>query len=721
MLDEYLIAKTAPKAHAKQIIAMENVRITVLTPELIRVEISDNRRFCDEATQTVWFRELDECDYTVDYNDKEIVIVTESATFHFNRKKEKVDYVVLGGQKTPCNNAQNLKGTARTLDMAAGAVRLGKGIIGKNGVAYFDDKSLILGEDGEVKPREFSRDRYIFACLDYKKSLKAFFKITGFPPMVPRYALGNWWSRYHAYTQDEYLNLMDRFQKENLPFSVATVDMDWHWVNLKKQFDKKFGYMAGWTGYSWNTKLFPDYKAFFEGLKERDLKISLNLHPATGVRYFEDMYPEMCAEMGYNPEEKQTIPFDVTDPKFVNAYFKVLHHPYEKDGVNVWWIDWQQGKKTRLENYDPLWGLNHYHSLSAERDGLRPIILSRYAGFGSHRYPLGFSGDTLITWSALRFQPFFTANAANCGYISWSHDIGGHQLGSQLNNELYLRWLQLGVFSPIVRLHSTKIGRGKEPWNFPQAEEAAGEWLRLRMRLIPYLYTAYYRAYKEGRAVCEPLYYRFPREIWSYRSKREYYFGSELIVAPITTKMNLATKKSSVHVWLPEGRYTDIFTGKVYNGGKMHFMRRPMDTIPVLARDGAIVPLANNVGNDVSNPQSFDVLVFSGKRSFTLYEDDGLTNAYKDGDSVTTEFTVDNTEAGVLRFTIEPANGNLAYIPSSRDYKVCFRDLVSCESAEVTVDGIPHICVEEDNLAYSLTKIASTSKVEITLRGVIYK
>ena len=130
--------------------------------------------------------------------------------------------------------------------------------------------------------------------------------------------------------------------------------------------------------------------------------------------------------MGVDPKSKKRIPFDITDPKFIDAYFNILHRPYEKEGVDFWWIDWQQEKDTKIKGLDPLWALNHYHSLDLASTGKRPLILSRFAEVGSHRYPLGFSGDTVISWKSLDFQPYFTANAANVGYTWWSHDIGGH-------------------------------------------------------------------------------------------------------------------------------------------------------------------------------------------------------------------------------------------------------------------------------------------------------
>lgn len=715
MLHPYLIPETKPKAKPEQVIILDNTRISVLSPILIRVEVSDTRVFLDKATQIVWYRDLPAALFTLDFDDKEITVSTEKAKFHFNRSKRKVDYVIIDGVKIDCNNKKNLKGTKRTLDGTCGAVKLNNGICSQNGVTVLDDNSLVLDDDGMLKPRETGTDTYIFASKDYKAALKSFYMITGFPPMMPRYALGNWWSRYHAYTADEYVNLMERFKKEDVPFSVATVDMDWHWVKIEKEFGEEYKNVKGWTGYSFNKKLFPDYKAFFKSLKDLNLKISLNLHPADGVRSYEDAYPEMAKAMGVDSKTKESIPFDFTDPKFINAYFDVLHRPYERDGVDVWWIDWQQGNKTKLAGYDPLWGLNHYHTLDNGTDNRRPLILSRYAELGSHRYPLGFSGDTMILWSVLRFQPYFTATASNSGFITWSHDIGGHMFGTQNVAELYLRWVQLGVFSPILRLHSTATAKGKEPWNFQPFEEKAKTALRFRMRLIPYLYTAYMRAYKEGRAPIEPLYYNYPNTKAAYKYKREFFFGSELIVSPITTVSNKVTGKSSVRTWLPDGYFTDIYTGKRYEGGKMHVMVRGYDSIPILAKEGAIIPLSNNKGNDVSNPQSMDVLVYAGTNTYTLYEDDGETQNYKKGICAETDFSVTKID-DTMSFTLSPVRGDASLVPEKREYNIYFKD-VTAVSAEI--NGKPAE-IKPGEIKFTFN-VSPEDEVKIKLVGVKIK
>ena len=345
----------------------------------------------------------------------------------------------------------------------------------------------------------------------------------------PRFALGNWWSRYHPYTAQEYIELMTRFESEGIPFSVSVLDMDWHVVDV----DPSYG--SGWTGYSWNRALFPDPEQLLGWLHEHGLRVTLNVHPADGVRAFEDVYPEMAKALGLDPTLGDPIAFDVTDQEFLVAYFEVLHRSLERDGVDFWWIDWQSGSHSRTAGIDPLWMLNHFHFLDNARDGKRPLTFSRYAGPGSHRYPVGFSGDTLVTWASLDFQPYFTATASNIGYGWWSHDIGGHMFGVK-DDELATRWVQLGVFSPVLRLHSgLSPFNTKEPWRFSaEAQDVMTRSLRLRHRLLPYLHTMNHRAAREGAPLVQPMYWSHPASAEAYEVPNQFMFGSELLVAPIT-------------------------------------------------------------------------------------------------------------------------------------------------------------------------------------------
>ena len=701
MLKPSLIAKTDAKANENQIYTGNGCRITVLTSRLIRVEYSPENKFTDLASYAVWFRKFDGVDFTVKEQGAMLVVETAEVKFFIKKKSGKPAFVEFkeSGKTVKANNKNNLKGTCRTLDNTFGKTKLMDGLLTESGVYVLDDSvSVLIDENGRFAQREEnSRDFYIFAFeKNYREVIKAFYRISSPVPLIPRFALGVWWSRYHAYTQKEYLDLMAKFKSEHIPLTVATVDMDWHWVK-EKDINGRFGVKYsgcgtyGWTGYSWNTELFPDYKAFLKQLKADNLHITLNLHPADGVHAYEDMYENMAKAVGTDPKTKEKIEFRCGSDAFWNAYFDVLHKPYEKDGVDFWWIDWQQGKKSDVKNLDPLNALNHYHYLDNAENGDIPLILSRYGGIGSHRYPLGFSGDTAISWKVLDFQPYFTANAANAAYTWWSHDIGGHHMGYR-DDDLYIRWLQFGVFSPIMRLHSTAIELlGKEPWKYrSDIYLYAKEWLNFRHSLIPYIFTMDYRNHKEGIALCEPMYYSYPEHHYAYRFKNQYMFGSELLVCPITAKQNKETNFGEVNVWLPEGRWTDIFTGQSYCGDKILSLHRDLNSIPVLAKAGAVIPLAKAKGNDVSNPQELELWIYAGNNTFTLYEDNGKTD-YEVHNAKTVFRVSYSEEKAELKFSVEAPQGDTSVIPQRRKLKLMFKDLqagcVSCADYSVVSEN----------------------------------
>ena len=692
MLHDHLIARTEPAADPANLVYFGNKRITVLTERLFRIEESSgNGSFCDEATQAVWFRNPGPVGFSARKEGGCLVIETDAVTL-IVREKLMESRVTLknpdgaGMAGVQLSEAAGLPGTCRTLDNFNGdmkipydwdltkacRIELDQGITSRSGAALYDDSSsLILGKDGKVRPRENPEtDLYVFAYgHDYRAAVRALFSICGPTPLIPRFALGTWWSRYHAYTQKEYLDLMDSFADRGIPFTVATVDMDWH--PSKDIPDGKGGWYGGWTGYSWNEELFPDYRGFLKELHKRNLHVTLNLHPAQGVRYFDVQYREMAERMGIDPETKETVEFDITDERFINAYFDVLHKPYEHEGVDFWWIDWQQGRESAIPGLDPLWSLNHYHWLDSrkEKEGL---ILSRYAGIGSHRYPLGFSGDTLMTWDTLRFLPYFTSSATNVGYTWWSHDIGAHMLGYK-DDELYARFIQFGVFSPIMRIHSSNNPMlVKDPCSYPGGVGLiAKEFLLLRQAMLPFLYSASVKTAEQGLALIEPVYYGWPEEEEAYQCPGQYLFGQQMIAAPVTEHSGpdgMVTKD----VWLPEGTWTDLFTGDVYEGGGWRKMTRGLEAFPLLLKEGGFFVLDNAPeGGGTGLPEVLKVMTAQGNGGYVLAED-------RDGKRIFTKFVSVHEEDGSRKITIE----------AGRDLSVVLEcmDVYDADAA-VSVDG----------------------------------
>ena len=692
MLDEHLIAKTAPKANRKNIISFDEIRVTVLSDRLFRIERDLSKKFCDEATHIVWFRNMKPVNFTYTVKGRELHVNTEALELVVKPDISKSYVIFPDGRKVSIYNNGNLKGTFCALDGYDGDLytysfdevngkeiraQLEDGVVSRDGVAVYDDSaSLVLGQKGEIVPRrQDEKDIYVFAFgNDYRAAVKALYMICGQVPKLPRAVLGNWWSRYYAYTQDEYLALMDSFAERDIPFTVATVDMDWHLVhNLPNGED-------GWTGYTWNKELFPDYKAFLKDLHKRRLKVTLNLHPEAGIRFFEESYPAMCKALGKDPSKGEPIPFDIINPDFVNAYFKYVLKPYEKDGVDFWWIDLPRGH-CPIEGLDALWLLNHYHSLDIAKDKDQ-IILSRNSGMGSHRYPLGFSGDTTVSWNTLEYLTYFTQTATNAGYSWWSHDIGGHRLGFT-DGELYTRFIQFGAFSPINRLHSTNFNTiSKDPIDYYGGTGLiAGEFLKLRHAMIPFLYTADVHTAEDGTALIEPMYYQWPDCEDAYNCPGQYMFGGQLICAPITEKSKdngYATKE----VWLPEGKWTDVFTGDEYAGGVWRKMTRPLESFPLLAKEGAVFVLDGAVkGNSIELPSVLKALVFTGNGGYKLIED-------KDGKRAFTEFKNECLKDGTAKLTVKVTGDN--DIVPKRDLRLEFRNIINgavsfaCENSKVT-------------------------------------
>lgn len=692
-MEELYRIKTEGHAEDAAIIQGEKYRFTVLTEEMIRLEYCEDGKFEDRATQCVIDRKFKVPEYQVIENEESLEIITDKIHLVYNKQKF-TDYglsVQVRGNISVYHSiwhfgeeATDLRGTARTLDEADGAIELEHGIISRFGYGILDDsRSLVITEDGWVEPRkEDCIDIYFLGYgHEYEHCLKDYYHLTGKTPLLPRYALGNWWSRFYRYNDQEYKALMTRFEKEEIPFSVSVIDMDWHLVDI----DPKYG--SGWTGYTWNKELFPDPKEFMTWLHDHRLKVTLNVHPAGGVQAHEEKYKEMAEAMGRDWEKEEPVNFDVTDQKFLKAYFEYLHHPNEEEGVDFWWLDWQQGGLSKIPGLDPLWMLNHYHYLDSGRRGKRRLTFSRYVGMGSHRYPVGFSGDTIISWESLAFQPYFTANASNVGYGWWSHDIGGHMKGYR-DEELSTRWIQFGVFSPIMRLHSSNSAfTGKEPWNYNAvSENIMKRYLKLRHEMIPYLYTMNYHASHDGQPLIRPMYYLEPEQPEAYEVPNEYYFGTELVVCPITEPTDKAAGTACVKAWIPEGKWYDIFSGLKYDGGRMLELYRSLEDIPVLAKEGAIIPLTDltEYTNSVENPKELAVKIVPGKKNaFILMEDTGDTCEDKEENWAQTKLEWINEN----EFIIHPANGNLDVIPKRRTWKMEFYGIADVDNLEVTVGG----------------------------------
>ncbi|MDR3329349.1 MAG: glycoside hydrolase family 31 protein [Prevotellaceae bacterium] len=676
-----------------------NARFTVVTPELIRMEWSADGKFEDRASLAFINRSLPAPDFKKKDGAKELTITTSALSLRYV-KGERFDEknlsvaLALGKEKAMwrpgMRDAQNLKGTMRTLDRANGWVDslLEQGIISRSGWALVDDsRSPLLTPDERwdywVAQRDTAvqrQDWYFFGYgHDYKKALYDFTQVAGKIPMPPRFAFGYWWSRYWQYSDNELRDLVAFMKSLDIPLDVLIVDMDWHKTfgktRVKAEQDAA-KQRKGWTGYSWDRNAFPAPEQFFAWAKGEHLKTALNLHPASGIQPYEDVYDGFARAYGWDTAGRKYIPFTIEEKKWTNTYFDEVLHPFEKQGVDFWWLDWQQwlSNKSVAGLGNTFW-LNHtFFTDMKSRGEARPMLFHRWGGLGNHRYQIGFSGDTHITWASLSFQPYFTATASNVGYGYWSHDIGGHMGGEVQNDpEMYLRWLQYGVFSPILRTHSTKSDAiERRIWMYPRHFAYMREAIQLRYRLAPYLYNAAREAYETGISICRPMYYDYPETELAYAQKTQYMFGSNILVSPVVQPADTAGL-AQVNLWLPQGEWYEVSTGTTLTGGNTlttrHFM---LHEIPYYARAGSIIPM--NHASVRSLQQRCDTLSLlfvpgaSGELSY--YEDDGATNAYDKEFARTTITKATATNGEELKITIAARQGQYKNMPASKAYEL---------------------------------------------------
>jgi hypothetical protein len=475
--------------------------------------------------------------------------------------------------------------------------------------------------------------------------------------------------------------------------------------------------------------LFPDPDAFLKRLHEEGLKVTMNLHPAAGIEPWEQAYPAMARAMGIDPATKKYIPFDVTNKQWATNYMNLVLHPLEKQGVDFWWLDWQQQPlMTPVTGLTNTWWLNYVHFTDQQREGKRPLLFHRWGGLGNHRYQIGFSGDTISVWDSLEFQPWFTATAANVGYAYWSHDIGGHMPGA-VDAELFTRWVQFGAFSPILRTHTTKNPDSERRiWAYPEPySDILRDTYHLRYALQPYIYTEARRTYDTGVAFLRPLYYDWPEADEAYTYTNEYVFGDDMIAAPVVSAVDPATQLVSESIWLPPGDWIEWPTGKHFSGPASIQSEFSIRQIPVYVRAGAIVPMQPEMrytGEKPVDPLIVNVfpLTDGQSSSYTLYEDASNTRAYERGEAAWTALHA-SRKASDVTIEIAPVRGSYPGMPSMRGYEIRLPDDWPPDSVQVNgaavryapKDGTPGWRFKGN----TLTTVITVASLPVTSRVVI--
>jgi alpha-glucosidase (family GH31 glycosyl hydrolase) len=377
---------------------------------------------------------------------------------------------------------------------------------------------------------------------------------------------------------------------------------------------------------------------------------------------------------------------DLSDQQQADISMHDLHRPLLRQGVDFWWVDGGSGAAT-MPGLDPqLWTNRVFYDDTQRATGQRGFILSRYGGWGSERYPAYFTGDTYSEWPVLAYEVAYSVRGGNVLVPYMSHDIGGFH-GGKIDFDLYARWVEFGAFSPLLRMHSAhenpKEGNLRMPWTYGKRGMAlVQKYFKLHTQLIPYMYTFAWIAHTEALPILRPLYLQDPHSAQSYEHPHEYWFGNEMLVAPV---LEAGGKRT---VWLPPGTWIDYFNGRHFDGGTSFTARYATDQVPVFVRDGAIVPEQPGVFA-WSNARPLDNLIVNvygtGNGHFTLYEDDGVSLDYRQHKYALTPMSNAATGRGSHRIAIGPARGSYAGQVRRRSYEIRLHGIA--RPASVSVDG----------------------------------
>lgn len=716
---DYEKALSDPKAVIKGV----KYRITILSERLIRFEYHPEGLFEDRPTERVWFRNFEVPDFSIKEDRNYLEISTKYFKL-FYRKESKFTASKLNptkNLKVDLNGSdrywyfghpeiRNLKAPGYAFDENKGQLSMEKGLYSVDGIVSIDDsKSNIISETGEIIPREIKGiDTYLFVYgNDFQGCLNDYFKLTGRPALIPRYALGNWWSRNVDYKDADLKKLMDEFEDKEVPLSVLLLNPDWH---IRKTEEKTLN-----TGFTWNKDYFKSPDGMIQYLHQKGIRLGLDINPEEGIYPFEEHYKEITE---YLPtDEKGIVPFRLFDSKFLDAYLKLLIHPLDNSGIDFFFLDIEDKKK----QYD-LFYMDHYHFYDMMRNyKRRPMVLTRNPMIAPHRYPVLYSGKTEVSWDTLKEVMRSNANASNMGVSWWSHDIGGYFKGTE-DNELYIRFVQLGVFSPILKFGSEKGKYYKrEPWRWSvKTYGIVKDYLQLRHRMIPYLYAEAYKYYKDGTPLITPIYYKVPEMYDDVNYRNEYYFGSQLFVAPIISKKDYVMNRSIHKFYIPEGTWYDFVTGKKFPGGKNYVSFFKDQDYPVFAKSGAILPFGLKSSNDTTPPQDMEIQIFPGKNNtYYLYEDDGISDLYKKGFYLLTSIDYNYLPSNYT-VIIRALEGKRGIVPDRRNYKIRFRNTkqandVICYVNDTQTEYTSY--VDGNDFVVEVSDVSSIGQLTVNCKG----
>ncbi|MFO7658982.1 MAG: glycoside hydrolase family 31 protein [Bacteroidales bacterium] len=502
-----------------------------------------------------------------------------------------------------------------------------------------------MAEGGEL-------DYYFIFGPAFTDILEQYTALTGTSPLMPRFAMGlhvgtysgGTWGYEHLTSQLYVIQLARKFRELGIPADILHLDSTW------RIFGKING--KGGTSFEWRQPGFPNPKAMFDSLYAMNFNMAgLHIRPRIDNGDINN-YLDQAHELGYTyPENGKPGDFlNYFDSTSVDWWWQNCLKPLADLGCMFVKTDegsafgrigneiaktGPQGEEIqRLHNLFPIAYAKAPFEKFAENNNMRGLNHTREGYAGIQRYPFIFAGDWPSEWQY--FLPVIRAgiNISMSGIGAWTHCMGGFE--HIADPELYIRWCQFGMFSPIAMLFGMEHPNYKEPWSYgDEALKIFTRYDKLRYSLIPYIYSSYYQMHKTGLPVMQALVLKYPNDPNTYTIDDQYFFGNDMLVCPVTVK-----SAKTRTLYLPLGEWYDYWTGEKIEGGRYLNVTTPVEKMPIFARAGAIIPMQlemNYVGEKDLSTIILDI--FPGNGSFTLYDDDGLSHDYLEGKYALTEIS----------------------------------------------------------------------------------
>lgn len=657
-------------------------RFTVLSPRLIRLEYSPNGVFVDRPSANVVNRAFPKTKYTITESETLIQIDTGVFTLTYVKDSELKSTTlssnikaVINGTKVEwqLNNPEvrNMRSINYSIDSIKDKIVLDKGLYSLDGFYVLDDSdSLILDEIGNFVSRtKGTKDIYLFMYNnDFEGCLSDYFNLCGYPSLIPRYALGAWWYKNDKYGASDVMDIVNRFNKENIPISIFMLGDHWH-NNVN------------------NYTPIIDLRTISSYLSSNGIRLGITIDPGLEIKKDSDEYKYINSYI--NIDKNSSIPMNdnriglyftmangnvnLDNLKFIplsndriGLYFNLIINSLESLGVSLFNIDYNN--PIDKEN---LWKLKHYHYGRNEVRNQRGLVMSRNPGIASHRYPIIWSGKTKVNWNTLNLLPRYNLQGYNMGISFIAHPIGGFSGGIE-EDELYLRYIQFACFSPIFLLAS-EGGKyyKREPWKWNTIiKNHISFYMNLRYRLIPYLYSESYDYHVTGHGIVKPFYYDYPKVIDEPLYNNQYFFGKNFFVAPITGKKNSVINRVMKKIFVPDGIWFDFLQGKKYIGNKTYSNFYRDEDYPIFVKAGSIIPMSVNIREDIPTILELNIYPLSSGE-YDLYEDDGISKNYIRGLYMITKFNYIYSPDNYT-FTIRKKDGK--NLLSTRNYILRFKN-----------------------------------------------